>query len=187
VRETWDDVADCAIVVCMRWSLRRALVVSGACAALLVGLVRIGGGAESTHAVTAPDAIPADIDTQTRLQPPFRLFAAWLDAFNSGDSERYESFLNRDFPFRGAAVNADLELRQRTGGFELRELNGVSATQVHGWVQERRSHELVAFELTLELDLQGVGSATPAAARPYRIAALDLRGGSVPPSFERRP
>jgi hypothetical protein len=167
-------------------TLRRVLVASGVCAALLAGLARIGSGQESSHAVvTAPDAIPADIDVQTRLQPPFRLFVAWLDAFNSGDPQRYASFLTRDFPFRGATLSADLDLRGRTGGFDLRKLNGVSATQVRGWLQERNSARLVAFELTLELNLQGVVSATPVAARPYRIAALDLRGGSAPPSFQR--
>ena len=156
------------------------LVVSGACAALFVGLARIGSGEESSHAlITAPDAIPADIDAKTRLQPPVRLFAAWLDAFNSGDPERYTSFLKRDFPFRGAALGADLELRRRTGGFDLRKLEGLTATQVHGWLRERTSDEVVEFELTLELYLQGVATGTPVAARPYRIAALDLWGGSA--------
>jgi hypothetical protein len=51
-------------------------------------------------------------------------------------------------------------------------------------VQERNSDQLVEFELTLEPNLQGVVSGAPVAARPYRIAALDLRGGSVPPSVQ---
>lgn len=166
-------------------SLRRALLVSGVRAALLIGVARVGGEEESTRAeATASNPSPADIDARTRLQPPFRLFAAWLDAFNSGDPQQYATLLKRDFPFRGAALGADLDLRERTGGFDLRTLTGISATQVHGWVQERNSDQLVEFELTLELYLQGVVSATPVAARPYRIAALDLRGGSVPPSVQ---
>jgi hypothetical protein len=165
-------------------TLRRVLVVSGVCAALLIGLARIGSGEESMRAVVTANAIPADIDVETRLQPPVRLFAAWLDAFNSGDPQRYASFLERDFPFRGAALGSDLELRERTGGFDLRTLNGVTATQVHGWVQERNSRQLIAFELTLELNLQGAVAGTPVAARPYRIAALDLRGGSAAPSLQ---
>lgn len=167
-------------------TLRRALVVSGLCAALLIGLARVVGEEASPRVVdAASSAIPAGIDAETQVQPPFRLFAAWLDAFNSGDPQRYTGFLKRDFPFRGPALGDDLSLRERTGGFDLRTLKGVSATQVTGWVQERNSHRLVEFELTLEPNLQRVVSGAPLAARPYRIAALDLRGGSVPSSAQR--
>jgi hypothetical protein len=151
-----------------------------------MGLARVVGEEAGPRVeVSASKAIPAGIDAETQVQPPFRVFAAWLDAFNSGDPERYAGLLKRDFPFRGPALGDDLSLRARTGGFDLRTLRGVSATRVTGWVQERNSDQLVEFELTLEPNLQGVVPAAPVAARPYRIAALDLRGGSVPPSVQR--
>jgi hypothetical protein len=110
----------------------------------------------------------------------------WLDAFNSGDPQRYSTFLRRNFPFRGPALSEDLQLRERTGGFDLLRLKQVSATQATGWLQERESGgQLVQFQLTLELYLQAGSAGTRVAARPYRIAGIELRGGSVPASVWR--
>ena len=154
-------------------TVRRLLVVSGLCAALLTGLVLARASAPASKAIRA----------DTEAQPPVLLLAAWLDAFNSGDPQRYAVFLNRTFPFRWPAYNDDLALRQRTGGYDLRELKRLSGVQVTGSLEERRSGQPVAFELTLELYVQADSSGTPPAARPYRIAALDLVGGSAPPRF----
>ncbi len=97
----------------------------------------------------------------------------------------YASFLSRRFPFRGAGLSEDLQLRERTGGFDLLRLGYVSDTQVTGWLRERDSGHLVEFELTLELYLQaGSPLAARVAARPYRIAGVEMRGGSVPPPFQ---
>jgi hypothetical protein len=126
--------------------------------------------------------ISGDVAAEAQRQPPFRLFAMWLDAFNSGDPQRYATFLRRNFPFRGAGLSEDLHLRERTGGFDLLRLKHVTATQVTGWLQERESGQRVQFELTLELYLQAGSAGTRVAARPYRIVGIELRGGSVPPS-----
>jgi hypothetical protein len=148
----------------------RLLVVSAACTGLLLGLGSVGGQDHSTS--TTPNA-------------PSRLFEMWLDAFNSGDPQRYATFLSRKFPFRGAGLSEDLQLRERTGGFDLLRLRHVSDTQVTGWLRERDSGHLVEFELTLELYLQaGSPLAARVAARPYRIAGIEMRGGSVPPPFQ---
>jgi hypothetical protein len=148
----------------------RLLVVSAACTALLLGLGSVGGEDHSTS--TTPNA-------------PSRLFEMWLHAFNSGDPQRYATFLSRKFPFRGAGLSEDLQLRERTGGFDLLRLRHVSDTQVTGWLRERDSGHLVEFELTLELYLQaGSPLAARVAARPYRIAGIEMRGGSVPPPFQ---
>ena len=112
----------------------------------------------------------------------------WLDAFNRGDPQRYATFLSRKFPFRGAGLSEDLQLRERTGGFDLLRLRHVSDTQVTGWLRERDSGHLVEFELTLELYLQADSPlAARVAARPYRIAGIEMRGGSVPPLYQPLP
>jgi hypothetical protein len=109
----------------------------------------------------------------------------WLDAFNSGDRQRYDTFLRRNFPFRLPALSEDVQLREQTGGFDLLRLKHVSDTQVTGWLYERDSGKRVEFELTLELYLQAGSAGTRVAARPFRIAGIELRGGSVPPSVWR--
>ena len=103
-----------------------------------------------------------DNSTSTTSNAPFRLFEMWLDAFNRGDPKWYATFLSRKFPFRGAGLSEDLQLRERTGGFDLLRLRHVSDTQVTGWLRERDSGHLVEFELTLELYLQ---ADSPLAAR----------------------
>jgi len=59
--------------------------------------------------------------------------------FNSGDRGRYQTFLERKFPSALPHLDQHLEIRALTGGLDLRKLNSVSATQVAGWVQERKS------------------------------------------------
>jgi hypothetical protein len=151
------------------------LVVSGVCAALLLGLGCVGGQDKSTSTPTS---------TSTPSNAAVRLFELWLAAFNSGDLQRYATFLSRKFPFRGAGLSEDVELRARSGGFDLSRLGHVSDTQVTGWLRERNSGELVEFKLTLELYLQaGSRLAARVAARPYRIAGIEMRGGSVPAPY----
>jgi hypothetical protein len=160
-------------------TLWRLLVVSGVCAALLLGLIWVGSREENTP--VASNTIPGDLTAEVQRQPPFRLFAMWLDAFNSGDPQRYSTFLRRIFPFRGAALSEDLQLRERTGGFDVLKVTHESATQVTGWLRERGSRgQLVQFELTLELYLQAGSIGTRIPATPYRIVGIELRGGSVP-------
>jgi hypothetical protein len=156
------------------------------CAALFIGLIWVGSREENTP--TASNTIPGDVTAEVQRQPPpFRLFAMWLDAFNSGDPKRYSTFLRRSFPFRGAALSEDLQLRERTGGLDVLRVTHISATQVTGWLRERDRRrrsggQLVQFELTLELYLQAGSTVTRVPARPYRIVGIELRGGSVPPS-----
>ena len=164
-------------------TLRRLLVLSGLCAALLIGLSLAAAKVHTRAMGTATSDLPGGDDAEAQRHPPSRLFGAWLKVFNSGDPQQYASFLKRTFPFRLPALYDDLALRERTGGYDLHKLDRVSATQVRGWMQERRSHDLVEFELTLEPYLQAATSGPPPPARPYRINALDLRGGSAPPTI----
>ena len=158
-------------------TLRRLLVLACLGAALLSSAACTGDG-ESTRAEPATGA-----NANARQQPSFRLFSAWLDAFNSGDRARYEKFMERKFPFGLTNLYRDLDLRALTGGFDLRKLKRVSATQVTGWVQERDSDQFGEFDLTLELYLPAAASGKPVAARPYRIVDLDLRAIPRPAEF----
>jgi hypothetical protein len=83
-----------------------------------------------------PEMTEAEIET-ARTQPSFHQFSAWLAAFNSGDKDEYRLFLGSSFPTRTSSLNRDIDLRERTGGFEFRKLEQGSAAQVSGLVQER--------------------------------------------------
>jgi CubicO group peptidase (beta-lactamase class C family) len=115
-------------------------------------------------------------DADARRQLSFRLFSAWLDAFNSGDRERYAKFLADHFPSRAASLDQEMAFREQTGGFDLRKLEQASATQVTGLVQERDSDQFARFELQLALELNA--SREVGAAEPHEIVSLDL--GAIP-------
>lgn len=124
-----------------------------------------------------------DVSAEARRQPSFRLFAAWLDAFNSGDRDRYTRFVEDKFPSRIAALDPEMAFRELTGGFDLRKVTRASATQLTGWVQERNSDQFAEFELTLELDTAAAVRGRSQAAEPHRIAALELRAIPRPAEF----
>jgi D-alanyl-D-alanine carboxypeptidase len=168
---------------------RRLLVLCLLCAALSAGFA-CTGDEESTGARTtastgngSPTESPTRVDADARRKPSFRLFSAWLDAFNSGDRERYGAFLEKRFPFRGTNLDQEMEFRALTGGFDLRKLKSSSATEVTGWVQERNSDQFGEFELGLELELGVAVSGKPKVAVPHRIARLDLRAIPRPAEF----
>jgi hypothetical protein len=117
-----------------------------------------------------PEMTEAEIET-ARTQPSFRQFSAWLGAFNSDDKDQYRQFLGNNFPTRASSLNRDMDLRERTGGFELRKLEKGSATQVSGLVQERDSDQFARITLKVE------------PAEPHHILSLSLMAIPRPAAF----
>jgi CubicO group peptidase (beta-lactamase class C family) len=118
---------------------------------------------------------------EARRQPSFRLFSAWLDAFNSGDQERYAKFLADRFPSQAGFLDQEMEFRELTGGFHLRKLEQASATEAIGLVQERDSDQFARFELQLALELNASGEVE--AAEPHEILSLGLLAIPRPAEF----
>ncbi len=117
-----------------------------------------------------PEMTEAEIET-ARTQPAFHQFSVWLAAFNSGDKDQYRQFLDNNFPSRASSLNRDVDLRERTGGFEFRKLEQGSATQVSGMVQERDSDQFARFTLKVE------------PADPHHILSLSLMAIPRPAAF----
>jgi CubicO group peptidase (beta-lactamase class C family) len=138
-------------------TVRHPLALWCLCLALLLG-----------SACTSAEQTGAGSD---RRQPSIRQFSAWLDAFNSGDRERYEEFLADNFPSLLASVDEEMGFRQLTGGFDLQKLESVSATQVTGLMQERASDQFARFELQVE------------ATEPHVILSLNLAAIARPEEF----
>jgi D-alanyl-D-alanine carboxypeptidase len=104
-------------------------------------------GAESVQRTAAGAAVHGEAGTPQ--QPSLRLFRAWLAAFNSGDRRRYATFLRRSFPSRLPSLNEEMAIRELTGGFTLRKLQGVSARRVSGLVEWRDADYFGRFQLTV--------------------------------------
>jgi D-alanyl-D-alanine carboxypeptidase len=117
-----------------------------------------------------PEMTEAEIET-SRTQPSFHQFSAWLAAFNGGDKDHYRQFLENNFPTRVSSLNRDMDLRERTGGFELQKLEQGSATQVNGLVQESDSDQFVRFTLKVET------------TEPHHILSLSLMAVPRPAAF----
>jgi CubicO group peptidase (beta-lactamase class C family) len=120
-------------------------------------------------------------DAWARRQPSYRLLAAWLEAFNSGDRERYAEFLADKFPESAAFLDQEMGFRRQTGGFDLRKLERASATEITGLVQERDSDQFARFELRLAVER--VDSGEVVAKKPYEIATLGLLAIPRPAEF----
>src|SRR6266849_6726639 len=97
--------------------------------------------------------------------------AAWLEAFNTGNRERYRDFLQKNFPSRLQDLDHEMDFREMTGGFELRKEEESTPTKLVALVQERRSDQFGRLSLEVE------------AAEPHRIANLDLRAIARPAEF----
>ena len=106
--------------------------------------------------------------TDARPQPSLRLFRAWLAAFNSGDRERYRTFLDRNFPSRAPLWFGDMGFRDFTA---VRDPKGgaVVARRVSGWVQERDSDGFARFALT-------VTASAPRRSAPWSMIAIPRPG-----------
>jgi D-alanyl-D-alanine carboxypeptidase len=110
---------------------------------------------------------------QARLPdtPAAHQFSVWLAAFDSDDREALQHFLDSDYPSHQGGIDAQLDFRRRTGGFDLKKVEESSPTRFSGLVQERNSDQFARFEIEVE------------AAEPHHVTKLDLRAIPRPPEF----
>lgn len=91
--------------------------------------------------------------------PAGHALGAWLDAFNSGDLARKESFNNT----YGAQLDDDLSWRAETGGYDLLEVHANDRTNVFFRVKQRSSA------------VEEFGRIQVSATAPVKLAVLDVR------------
>jgi hypothetical protein len=145
-----------------------------------VGCVACTGVGDDRRAErTARDAaIPADADAAA--QRTFRLFAAWLDAFNSGDRERYRRFLEKKFPSRRLDAEADTDFWRFSGGFDLHQVTSLSSTEMRGRLRERNSGQLADFVLWTGIDVPASAFGNWNIGQPHIITDLQIRSSPRP-------
>ena len=107
--------------------------------------------------------------------PAGERLTAWLAAFNKGDREAIQSFLENNFKDPGQrSVDRELDFRNRTGGFDLKKIEDSSPNKISGLVKERNSDQYANFVLEVE------------PGPPHRIIGFALR--AIPrPSTEPSP
>ena len=108
-----------------------------------------------------PAAKPASVAPMSGVQAVFpdtpagHQLQAWLAAFNRGDAGSYRQFIEKNFPSRLQQIDQDIgsggfNLRDMTGGFDLRKVEESSPTRLVALVQERGSDQFQ--RLTLEVE-----------------------------------
>lgn len=103
--------------------------------------------------------------------PAAHQFAAWLEAFNSGDRGKLLEFLQKNNPSRAGDIDGEMGFRRMTGGFEFKKAEESTATKFTGIVKERDSDTFARFSLEVE------------AAEPHQIKGMDLRQIPIPTEF----
>lgn len=103
--------------------------------------------------------------------PAAHQFSAWLAAFNSGNRNVLQQFLDRNFPSQVRDLDRDLMFRQQTGGFDLKKVENASDTRISALLQERDSDQFARAVMEVE------------PKQPHRIARLDLQAIPRPPEF----
>lgn len=147
-------------------------------AGIVCTLMWVASGFALTESQSA--AQKTDVSTQVELPstPAGRLFAAWLEAFNSGDRDKMLKFQTDHLPSmpddrREQRLNRMFGLRQQTGGFTVEKVESPAANSITGVVKEKNSENRASFTLDVEgndrianLNLQLIGPPPNAAQGP---------------------
>jgi D-alanyl-D-alanine carboxypeptidase len=91
-----------------------------------------------------------------------------LDAFNLGDGAKYKEFLSKNYPDRLQNADQDMNFREMTGGFELKQIEESAPTKIVALVQERSSDQLARLTIEVKAD------------SPHQITRFDLNAISRP-------
>src|SRR5438094_138744 len=109
--------------------------------------------------------------TQFPDTPAAHRFAAWLEAFNSGDRAKLLGFLQKNNPARAGQIDQEMGFRRMTGGFDFKKTEESAATRFAGVVKERDSDSFARFVLEVE------------SAESLHISQFDLRLIPTPAEF----
>lgn len=98
-------------------------------------------------------------------------FAAWLEAFNSGDGAKLRAFDEKNYPDQVKEVDGLMRFRKMTGGFEIKKTEKAEGNTFFVILKERDSDQFARAEVEVE------------AAEPHRITKMDLNAIPTPAEF----
>src|SRR6266702_3045136 len=119
----------------------------------------------------AASLLSAAPQTQFPDTPAAHQFAAWLEAFNSGDRAKLLGFLQKNNPARAGQIDQEMGFRRMTGGFDFKKTEESAATRFAGVVREHDSDSFARFVLEVE------------SAESLHISQFDLRLIPTPAEF----
>jgi D-alanyl-D-alanine carboxypeptidase len=124
-------------------------LVQGTIGGMILGIVVVGLMHSSCQPLSAQVVATVEIPGT----PAGKIFAAWLESFNSGDREKIQSFQSAHLP-KGQndpaqRIDRAMRMSKQTGGFELKKIESSTANEITGIVKERNSENLARFELSL--------------------------------------
>jgi CubicO group peptidase (beta-lactamase class C family) len=124
-------------------------------------------GRGETQAVAGSQAQTA----QGQAAPAERQFRAWLDAFNSGERVKLQTFDEKNYPEEAKEVDGLMRFRKMTGGFDVKKVEEAGPIKFSAIVKERESDQFAHVEIEVE------------AAEPHRITKMDLNAIETPAEF----
>jgi hypothetical protein len=113
-----------------------------------VANIGIGAGTARAAGLSTPTTLAGAALDAAKAGAPHKLLTSWLDAFNSGDKSRLESFLAASWP--SATIDAQAAHRERTGGFEQVVLESAAPTVLIGTMKEKGGDGYVRFTLSID-------------------------------------
>lgn len=103
--------------------------------------------------------------------PAAHQFAAWLEAFNSGDRGRLLAFFEKNDPARAGGIDGAMGFRRMTGGFDFKKAEESTATKFTGIMKERDSDTFARFAMEVE------------AEEPHHVKSMEFRQVPAPAEF----
>lgn len=114
----------------------------------------------------------ASKSTEVPNSPLGKRFTSWLDAFNSGEKEKFQEFLKYFKTPSEHDVERELHFSQMTGGFELKKIEKATSTELIGLIQEKDSDQFARFTIEIESEPS------------HLITKLDVNGINRPEEFK---
>ena len=128
-------------------------------------------GGVRTDGANPADGFPPGGQGAATKTPAEQQFAAWLEEFNAFDKEKFQAFLEQNYPDQAKHFDGMIGFRKMTGGFDFKKVEKAEATTCVGIVKERDSDTFARFEIEVE------------PAKPYRITKLNLNIVPAPAEF----
>ncbi len=128
----------------------------------------------------APPAIPHT--------PAGRMLRAWLQAFDSGDRQKIQAFMQRYEPQRLPHLDDEMQFRAMTGGFDLRKIESSSPDSITALVQEHLSDQFarVSFQVQSKPPNRIKGGMLDAIQRPAEFALPHLSEPQLIAALQQR-
>jgi len=111
-------------------------------------MMLLGTSIAEPPAGLAPPKLTEAEAAAARGSAPFRQFSAWLEAFNSGDRDRIQNFIGKNWPV--ANITGQTTQRERSGGYDVVSVDQATATTIAGTMKDRKTGALNRFAITVE-------------------------------------